>query len=333
MRRRVNELRSLVGPTPLVEIGYAREGRRGRIFAKWEAQHLTGSIKDRMAVRILEEAEREGRLEGVEEIVEASSGNTGLAFAAIGRCLGLRVTIAMPDWMSRERFTLLEALGARVVPFSAEAGGFPGAVAWAREEARRRSGVFCPAQFDNPANVRAHRDGTAREAIEQLDALDLEIDGFVAGVGTGGTVMGFAEALGGAGRAARVHPVEPAESRILSCGRKTGHHRIQGISDDFVPSIVRLDLLDGPIAVKDGLALGTARALAAEVGLGVGISSGANVAAALELAERLGEGAVVVTVLPDSHKKYLSTDLFAPGAERVEPPSVRFVSVRALPAR
>ncbi|MFZ4574704.1 MAG: PLP-dependent cysteine synthase family protein [Phycisphaerales bacterium] len=298
----------MVGRTPLLEIRYKSRGRQRQIFAKYEQKNMTGSTKDRMAFWILSRAIEAGMLKPGDTIAEATSGNTGISFAAMGRALGHPVRIYMPDWMSRERVSLILSLGAEVIPVSREDGGFQGSIAQADEFAKSHGNVFLPHQFDNPANCEAHEVSTGPEIIAQLRAAGRSADAFVAGVGTGGTVMGVGRALRAQWPGVRVHPLEPANSPTLRTGRKEGHHRIQGISDEFVPSIVKLDELDALVDVWDGDAILMAQALGA-CGLAVGISSGANFIGADRVLDELGEGATVVTVFPDSNKKYLSTDL------------------------
>jgi cysteine synthase len=306
---RATGLRRLVGNTPLLAIEYSWRGRSRIVYAKSEQLNLTGSIKDRMALHIVEEARRDGRLLPGETIVEATSGNTGISFAAVGRAFGHPVTIFMPDWMSRERRDLIASFGARIVNVSAEEGGFLGSIAKAEALAAENPRVFLPSQFSNEANPRAHEMTTGPEILEQLADAGLSPDAFVAGVGTGGTVMGVGRALRRANPRVKVHPIEPAESPTLSTGFKIGRHRIQGISDEFIPPIVHLCELDDVVAVQDGDAILMAQRLAGELGLGVGISSGANLIGAILLQDRMGADAIVVTVFPDSNKKYLSTDL------------------------
>ena len=306
---RVQGIRRLIGNTPLLAIDYRWHGRPRRVYAKSEQLNLTGSIKDRMALHILDEAAREGRLEPGDTIVEATSGNTGISIAAIGRALGYRVRIFMPDWMSRERRDLIAAFGAQVDLVSREHGGFLECIARAESIAAEDPHVFLPLQFSNAANPIAHEATTGPEILQQLASIGVSLDAFVAGVGTGGTVMGVGHALRRHDRRIRVHPVEPAESPTLSTGFKCGRHRIQGISDEFIPAVVHLEELDAILGVHDGDAILLAQKLAAELGLGVGISSGANLAAAIALQNRMGDDAVVATVFPDSNKKYLTTDL------------------------
>jgi cysteine synthase A len=323
-------LAPLVGGTPLLRLDYRLDGRRRRLFAKYEPMNFTGSIKDRMALHVLARAYAEDALRPGQTIVEASSGNTGIAFAALGRALGHPVVVYMPDWMSVERRRLIEGFGARVVGVSREVGGFLGSIRQAADFAGRHA-AFAPCQFSNEANVDAHAESTGPELEGQLEAFGVAADAFVAGVGTGGTVMGVGRHLRRGGRSVRVHPLEPAESPTLRTGRRVGRHRIQGISDEFVPAIVRLDSLDPVVDVGDGDAILMAQMLARGLGLGVGISAGANVLGAMQLVETYGGDAVVATVLPDSNKKYLSTCLC--GEEPVAPgywtPRVELLGVAA----
>ncbi|MFN7054865.1 PLP-dependent cysteine synthase family protein [Hyphomonas sp.] len=306
---RLKALGALIGRTPMLSIRLRFRGRERVIHAKAEHYNLTGSIKDRMALSILSRAYASGALKPGDTIAEATSGNAGIALAALGRALGHPVEIFMPDWMSEERKCLLRSHGARLNLVSREEGGFLGAIAATEALAAARADVFLPCQFANGDNAAAHAEGTAKELLAQLDGLGLKPDAFVAGVGTGGTVMGAARTLKAACPGIRVHPLEPHESPTLSTGHKVGHHRIQGISDDFIPALVKLDALDEVIAVSDGDAIRMAQRLARELGLGVGISSGANLIGALMAVERLGPEACVATVFCDDNKKYLSTAL------------------------
>jgi cysteine synthase A len=279
-------LRRLVGRTPLIEVQCEYRGRPQRIYGKYEALNFTGSIKDRMALTILERAYAAGEIEPGDEIAEATSGNTGIAFAAMGRALGHKVRIYMPDWMSRERVLVIQSLGAAVIPVSHEQGGFLGSIRMADEFARDTPRVFRPRQFDSAENVFAHYDTTAPELLLQLDAIGRSPTAFVAGVGTGGTVMGVARCFRERGIRASVHPLEPANSPTLRTGTKVGRHRIQGISDEFVPSIVKLETLAPIVDIWDGDAICMAQGLARELGLAVGISSGANFLGAARPASR-----------------------------------------------
>jgi cysteine synthase A len=321
INERLRHLRNLVGNTPLLAIDLEYRGQPRRIYAKAENLNMTGSIKDRMALHILRKGYERGVLVPGAPIAEATSGNTGISFSALGRAMGHPVTIFMPNWMSQERKDLIRSLGADIRLVSKEEGGFLGSIAMAENFATRNPGCFLPEQFANEDNPEAHATTTGPEIWWQLRSLGLKPDGFVAGVGTGGTIMGVGNYLKQMHPAVRVHPLEPANSPTLSTGCKVGKHRIQGISDEFIPAIMKLDHLDPVIAVDDGDAILMAQKLARQLGLGVGISSGANLLGALMVQERLGVEAVVVTIFADDNKKYLSTDLM-----REEPAKAGFLS-------
>jgi cysteine synthase A len=257
----------------------------------------------------LERAYIKERLHAGDTIVEATSGNTGISFAAIGRALGHPVTIFMPDWMSRERVDLIQSLGAKMQPVTREEGGFMGSISMAEKMCTKNNRCFLPSQFSNNDNVEAHFETTGPELWWQLTYNGLSPDAFVAGVGTGGTIMGVGKYLKMRCPGVKIHPMEPANSPTLSTGKKIGQHRIQGISDEFIPEIVDLTLLDSIVGVYDGDAIIMAQMLARELGLAVGISSGANFLAAIKVQEEISDSAIVATVFPDDNKKYLSTDL------------------------
>jgi cysteine synthase A len=276
-----------------------------------------------MALFIMEEAYRSGALTPGARIAEATSGNTGISFAAIGRAMGHPVSIFMPDWMSQERKDLIRSLGAKVRLVSKEEGGFLGSIRLAEEYAASLESAFLPRQFSNEDNADAHFRTTGPEIWWQLRWQGLRPDAFVAGVGTGGTIMGTGRFLRQKNPGIKLYPLEPANSPTMSTGHKVGKHRIQGISDEFIPPIVDLAKLDHVVAVDDGDSILMAQKLAAEIGIAVGISSGANVLGALMIQNELGPDAVVVTVLSDDNKKYLSTDLL-----REEPVKPDFLSPR-----
>ncbi len=329
---RSRNLKHMIGNTPLLAIRYLYRGRERVIYAKAEHMNMTGSIKDRMAFHILKKAYQEDRIRPGDTIAEATSGNTGISFAAIGRALGHQVVIFMPDWMSEERVHLIKSLGAKIVPVRRDQGGFVGSIRMSEELAAETSHVFLPSQFANEANVEAHEKTTGPEIWWQLHFHSLVPDAFVAGVGTGGTIMGVGRFLRERNSEVKLHPLQPSESPTLSTGRKVGHHRIQGISDEFVPPILQLDQLDSVVSVGDGDAILMAQKLAAQLGLGVGISSGANFLGAMMVQDEMGDDAVVTTVFPDDNKKYLSTDLLKCEKPRAGylAPDVELLSFEAL---
>jgi cysteine synthase A len=330
--QRLASLTRLVGNTPLLAVDFLFRGQRRVIYAKAENLNMTGSIKDRMALHILRQAYLRGTLRPGDLIVEATSGNTGISFSGIGRALGHPVAIYMPDWMSAERINLMQGFGAKITLVSREEGGFLGCIQRAENLAASQEGVFLPRQFSNVDNIAAHAHTTGPEIWWQLRFHSLEPDAFVAGVGTGGTVMGVGRFLKEKKGSIKVHPLEPSNSPTLSTGHKVGRHRIQGISDDFIPPIVQLDALDSVVSVDDGDAIVMAQKLALDLGIGVGISSGANFLGALQVQNEMGGDAVVATVFSDDNKKYLSTDLFRdePVKEGFLAPDIHLQGFRAF---
>ncbi len=329
---RIQGLSSLIGNTPLLEIEFLFKGEKRKLYAKAENLNMTGSIKDRMAFHIIEQGYLRGILKPGNLIIEATSGNTGIAFAAIGRALGHPVTIFMPSWMSEERINLIRSLGAEIVLISREGGGFLGSIKRAEELAQATEGAFLPRQFSNENNVQAHYQTTGPEIWWQMKFRSLIPDAFIAGVGTGGTIMGAGRFLKEKHSSIKIRPLEPANSPTLSTGHKVGKHRIQGISDDFIPDIVNLKGLERIVSVDDGDAIIMAQKLAEELGLGLGISSGANFLGALMAQNELGSNAIVVTVFPDSNKKYLSTDLLReePVKDGFLTTDIKLLSLRAF---
>ncbi len=303
-------IEGMIGKTPLLELALNYKGSKRCIFVKAEYLNLSGSIKDRIALAIMKNAYENLNIDSSYTIVEATSGNTGIAFSAMGAYLGNKVRIYMPDKMSIERKKLIAGYGAEIVSVTAEQGGFLGSIALTEEYAKNNDKVFLPQQFYNQENVNAHYNSTAKETVLQMQKLGKKIDGFVSGIGTGGTIMGFAKRLKEANGDSRVFAMEPASSTTLKDGTK-GKHRIEGISDEFVPPIVDRTLLDeNIITVDDGDAILMSQMLSKKLGLGVGISSGANVIAAIKAQEILqNPNANIVTVFADDNKKYLSTDL------------------------
>lgn len=300
----------LVGNTPMLRIHYRLDGREGCVYAKLEAYNLTGSIKDRIAAHILTKAAANGTLRPGQPIVEMTSGNTGIAFAALGALTGHPVHIFMPDWASEERKTLMRMYGAVLHTVSREAGGFTAALQGAREMAAELE-AFQPRQFENQDNPEAHYLTTGVELLRQLPC----ITDFVAGVGSGGTLMGTARRLK-AVRPVRAVAVEPDTAALLSGGTVTGSHRIEGIGDDFIPAIVDRRLIDGVRPIHDLDAIAMAAKLARELGLGAGISSGANFLGAV--LQNKTPGRQVATVFADDSKKYLTTLLATPPVETAD---------------
>lgn len=320
MEKKWEYLSKLIGNTPMLEISLEYNGKERKIYAKNESYNLTGSIKDRLAYYTLKKAYEKNEIQKGSPIVEATSGNTGIAFSAMGAILGHPVTIFMPDWMSEERKNLIRSLGANIVLISKEEGGFLGSIQKTKEFKEKYPNTYLPNQFSNPYNSEAHYYGIGLEIINEMKSLNLNIDGFVAGVGTGGTVMGIGKKIKENFKNAKICPLEPLNSPTLSTGYKTAKHRIEGISDEFIPDLLKLDELDEVVSVDDGDAIIMAQKLA-KIGLGVGISSGANLVGALMLQEKLGKAATIVTVFSDDNKKYLSTDLM-----RDEPMKEHFIS-------
>jgi cysteine synthase A len=280
----------------------------------------------------LQQAYRQNKIKPGDMIVEATSGNTGIAFSAIGKALGHEVKIIMPNWLSKERIDIIKSLGADVILISKEEGGFLGSIALSEKMAAEDATVFLPQQFENLYNAEAHEKTTAKEIWMQLQSVDLTPDAFIAGVGTGGTVMGMGQYLRNRNPNIKIHPLEPAESPTLSTGYKVGSHRIQGISDEFIPAIVKLDQLDNVVKASDGDSIIMAQKLAKQLGLAVGISSGANFLGAVQLQNETGAEKVIVTVFSDSNKKYLSTDLMKEEAvkETYLSPHIELIDYKAI---
>jgi cysteine synthase A len=308
MKSEFDKIESLIGNTPIIEIKYRFQNKESTIYTKYECYNFTGSIKDRMAFYILKEAFKNGQLKKGDTIIEATSGNTGISLSAIGKAIGCNVIIIMPDWMSLERKQIIESFGAEIITVSKEEGGFLRSVTLSKEMAEQNPRVFLPNQFSNINNVKAH-ETTGKEIYNQLQMKGLSPDAFVAGVGTGGTVLGVGRTLRSFNPNVKIHPLEPKESPTLSTGYKIGNHRIQGISDEFIPEIMQLEKYDEVIQVSDGDAIIMAQKLAKTLGFGVGISSGANFVGAIKLQQKYGFDATVATVFPDCNKKYLSTCL------------------------
>ncbi|HEY3822628.1 MAG TPA: cysteine synthase A [Polyangiaceae bacterium] len=307
--RLVESVLALVGDTPLVAIRLLGEGPRAAVWAKMEQANPGGSVKDRICLAMIEEAERTGKLKPGGVVVEPTSGNTGIGLALVCAVRGYRCILAMPESMSLERRQLLEAYGAEVV-LTPEQHQMEGAMARAREIARTTPGAFMPQQFDNPANPAVHAETTAREILDAMRPLSL--DAFVAGVGTGGTVSGVGQVLRRElSPAPRIVAVEPASCATISRGER-GPTKIQGLAAGFVPKNYHPDVVDEVRTVADEAAWRTKLDLAHREGLLVGISAGAAVRAALDVARELGPGKNVVTVLPDTGERYFSLEEYFP---------------------
>jgi cysteine synthase A len=297
-----SEVYDSIGHTPLIRIRSASAVTRCNVFAKAEFMNPGGSIKDRIARHIIFEAEKRGELQPGSTIMEVTSGNTGIALAMVGAMRGYKVVIIMPGTVSRERRSMITSFGADLELLE-EIGDMQGAIARSEQYAATHPNVFLPRQFSNPDNVETHRTTTGPEIMRQLNG---EIDAFVMGVGTGGTVMGVGRALRKAGSRARIVAVEPEESAVMS-GGEPGPHGIQGLADGFIPALVNLDEIDQVVRIATRDAIDAAHRIGVEEGLLVGISSGANVLAATRVAAQLGPGHNVVTVLCDRGERYLSS--------------------------
>lgn len=291
-------MNNLIGNTPIVGIIYKYKGKIRKLYAKLEYYNFSGSIKDRIAYYILNKAKEKGILKEGQPIIEATSGNTGIAFAALGALYNHPVYIFLPDWVSVERRKILELYGAHIHLVSKEEGGFSGAIKMADDLAKEING-YRPNQFDNYDNVLAHYNTTALEIIKSVP----EVSSFVSGIGTGGTLIGVGKKLKEYNKNIKVVALEPDKMAILS-GGVMGSHKIEGIGDDFIPSIVDQNIIDKVEVINDEDAIIISKMLAKKLGLAVGISSGANF-----LASVLQDTDNVVTVFPDNAFKYLSTDL------------------------
>ena len=302
---------TLIGNTPMINIKYTYKGKENNIYVKLEMFNITGSIKDRVAYYIIKNAKEKRILKENMPIIEATSGNTGISLAALGAYYHLPVYIFMTGWASKERMELMKVYGANITLISKKEGGFIKCVEEAKTLANKLNG-FLANQFENEDNILAHYETTGKEILEQLEGK--KIGGFVSGVGTGGTLIGIGKRLKETDNQIKIYALDPEKMPILSNGKILGQHKIEGIGDDFVPDIFKrnTEIIEKDIVlINDEDAMNMARKLAKELGLGVGISSGANFIGAV-LAQEKSEGNIkgnMVTVFADDNKKYLSTDL------------------------
>ena len=304
MNNKINtSILDLVGNTPMVRLMKVVEKNSAAVYAKLEMFNPGGSVKDRIALNMVEQAEKQGHLVPGSSIVEPTSGNTGIGLAIVGAVKGYQVILTMPEGMSQERIQILESFGAKVVLTSAKAGML-GAVEKAREIVATMKDAFMPQQFMNPDNPAAHRKATAKEILKDTDG---EIDAFVAGVGTGGTITGVGEVLKKHNPKIKIVAVEPKNSNLLS-GGKPGPHMIQGIGAGFIPEVLNRAIIDEVITVEDHEAYQTAKRLSREEGIFAGISCGAACIGALKIAKVLGPNKMVVALFPDSGERYLSME-------------------------
>lgn len=294
----------LIGSTPMFKLNNMKEEDMADVYIKLEKFNPGGSIKDRAALGMIEEAEKMGKIKPGDIIVEPTSGNTGIGLAMVGRLKGYKVIIVMPDSMSIERRNMIKAYGAELVLTEGNKG-MTGAIEKAEELARDKKGYFIPQQFSNRSNSKKHYETTAVEILKDVENLDV----FVASVGTGGTIAGIGRRLKEFNKNIKVVAVEPHNSPVIS-GGKAAPHKIQGIGAGFVPEVYERDVVDEVMTITDEESYEYARRFGTEEGILVGISSGANIAAAIKIAKKLGKGKKVVTVAPDGGEKYISTGLY-----------------------
>ncbi|RIX49220.1 cysteine synthase A [Paenibacillus nanensis] len=309
MAKIVQSVTELIGDTPLVRLNRLVPEDSAEIYVKLEYQNPGASVKDRIAISMIEVAEQEGKIKaGETTIVEPTSGNTGIGLAMVAAAKGYKAILVMPETMSIERRNLLRAYGAELV-LTPGSEGMNGAVRKAEELVKENPSYFMPQQFKNQANVKIHRETTGPEIVEAINSLDGKLDAFVAGIGTGGTISGAGEVLKKNFPDVKVYAVEPAASPLLS-GGNPGPHKIQGIGANFIPDILNREIYDGVITVENEDAFEYARRAAKEEGILCGISSGAAIFAALKVAKELGKGKRVVAIVPSNGERYLSTPLF-----------------------
>ncbi|NOV02378.1 cysteine synthase A [Paenibacillus planticolens] len=308
MARLVQSITDLIGDTPLVRLNRVVPEGSAEVYVKLEYQNPGASVKDRIAISMIEVAEQEGKLKPGDTIVEPTSGNTGIGIALVAAAKGYKAILVMPETMSLERRNLLRAYGAQLV-LTPGAEGMKGAIKRAEELKAENPSYFIPQQFENQANVKIHRETTGPEIVEAIKGHDGKLDAFIAGIGTGGTISGAGGVLKENFPDIKIYAVEPAASPVLS-GGKPGPHKIQGIGAGFVPGILNTKIYDEIIAVENDDAFETSRRVAKEEGILGGISSGAAIFAALKVAKELGAGKRVVAVVPSNGERYLSTPLY-----------------------
>lgn len=304
MEKVVKNILELIGNTPVVKLNRLPEKDSAEVYAKLESFNPMSSVKDRISLAMIESAEKQGKLKQGDVVIEPTSGNTGIGLAFVCAVKGYKLIVTMPETMSLERRNILKAFGAEII-LTEGSKGMKGAIEKANELSAKHR-YFQPQQFNNPANPEIHRKTTAIEILDQVPGLDA----FVAGVGTGGTITGVGEVLKKKNKSIQIIAVEPKDSAVLS-GEKPGPHKIQGIGAGFTPNVLNLEIVDEIIKVSNEDAMDTARKLAKYEGIFAGISSGANVFAALQAAKRLGKKKKVVVILPDTGERYLSTELWA----------------------
>ncbi|MFD2671514.1 cysteine synthase A [Marinicrinis sediminis] len=308
MAKLVQNITQLIGDTPLVRLNRVVPADSAEVYVKLEFQNPGASVKDRIAINMIETAEKEGKLKPGDTIVEPTSGNTGIGLAMVAAAKGYRAILVMPETMSMERRNLLRAYGAELV-LTPGPEGMKGAIKRAEELKAENPSYFMPQQFDNQANVEIHRRTTGPEIVEAIQAEDGKLDAFISGIGTGGTITGAGSVLKENFPGIQIYAVEPAASPVLS-GGSPGPHKIQGIGAGFVPSILNTEIYDEVIQVENEQAFETSRQVAKEEGILGGISSGAAIYAALQVAKKLGKGKRVVAVVPSNGERYLSTPLY-----------------------
>lgn len=302
--RVANNVAGLIGETPIVKLNRMTDENSAEVYLKLEFMNPGSSVKDRIALSMIEAAEKDGLLKDGDTIIEPTSGNTGIGLAMVAAAKGYKAVLVMPDTMSKERRNLLRAYGAELV-LTPGADGMKGAIKKA-EELKEANGYYMPQQFNNKANPKVHAETTGKEIVEQMSE---GLDGFVSGIGTGGTITGAGEVLKEHFKAIKIYAVEPEDSAILS-GGSPGPHKIQGLGAGFIPGVLNTDIYDEVVRISNDDAISTSREVATTNGILGGVSAGAAVAAAIKVAKKLGKGKKVLAVIPDNGERYLSTPLY-----------------------